>query len=100
MLVITKQSVENLINGLDTPSRLEQCQDEIRQMLEIESELLWWSESGKCCRWQATDYFTGKVQLLKDTLKVLEDGNVAQASLLLKEYANKVNEDKQGIMLG
>ncbi len=94
MLIITKQGIENLIHRLSTPTELAQCQDEVRKMLEIESELLWWADSGKCCRWQASAYFIDSVQILKDILNFLEEGNTSQALSLLKEYANQLKEDE------
>ena len=94
MLIITKQGIENLIHRLNAPTELEQCRDEVRKMLEIESELLWWADSGKCCRWQAGAYFIDNVQILKDTLNLLGEGNTSQASSLLKEYANKLRKDE------
>ena len=92
MLIITKQGVDNLIDRLNGHTQLEQCQDEVSKMLEIESELLWWAESGKCCSWQATAHFTGGIQILKDILNSLEEGDTSQASSLLKEYANQLDE--------
>ena len=99
MLIISKQSVENLINRLENSGELEPCQDEVRRMLEIESELLWWAESGKCCAWQASANLAGKIQLLKDVLNTLEEGNVKRATPLLREYANQLQEEEAGIVL-
>jgi len=99
VLIITKQSVENLINRLENPGELESCQDEVRRMLEIESELLWWAESGKCCAWQASANLAGKIQLLKDVLNTLEEGNVKQTAPLLREYASQLQEEEAGIVL-
>ncbi len=99
MLIITKQNVENLIQRLTAPNELEPCRDEVRRMLEIESELLWWAESGKCCKWEAKTHFEGRIQLLEDALKALNESNRAQASSLLKEYANQQDEGGTGILL-
>ena len=98
MLIITKQGVENLVQRLSAPDELERCQDEVERMLEIESELLWWAQSGKCCQWQAGAYFTGKIQLLKDALNALSEGNTAQAASLLQEYASELDEDRERII--
>jgi len=99
MLIITRQAIEKLINNLENSGELEQCQDEIRRMLEIESELLWWAESGKCCKWQAKPNFDGKIGLLKDTLNSLAEGNTAQASFFLREYADQREDYERGIIL-
>ena len=93
MLIITKQGVENLINRLSTPNNLEQCRDEIQKMLEIESEHLWWAESGKCCRWQVMGSLAGRIQTLKDTLNSLNGEDIPRAVSLLREYANQLDED-------
>jgi len=98
MFTITKQGIEDLIHRLNNPGKIEQCQDEVRRMLEIEVELLCWAQSGKCCRWQAGAYFTGKTQLLKDVLNALSEGNTAEASTLLHEYASELDEDKDRII--
>ena len=99
MLEITRQSIENLIERLTASDELEQCQHEVKRMLEIESELLWWAESGKCCRWQARAHFDGRIQLLEDILHSLNEGNITPASLLLTEYANQRDKDRAGIIL-
>ena len=99
MLIITGQAIENLINRLDTPGELEQCQEEVSRMLEIESELLWWAESGKCCRWQARPYFDSRIGILKDVLNSLNEDNTSQASSLLHEYANQREDYEAGIVL-
>ena len=99
MLIITKESVEDLIDRLENPGELDSCQDEVRRMLEIESELLWWAESGKCCAWQASANLAGKIQLLKEVLYILEEGAIKQATPLLREYANRLYEEEAGIIL-
>ena len=90
MLIITKQGIENLIHRLSVPAELEQCQDEVKKMLEIESELLWWAESGKCCSWRPRVHFSVCIQILEDVLNSLDEGNTSQASFLLREYANQL----------
>ena len=99
MLLINRKSVEALIARLSNPVELERCRDEVKRMLKIESELLWWAESGKCCRWEARPYFDGRIQLLERVLTCLNQGDTAQASSLLREYASQQSEDGTGIML-
>jgi len=89
---MTKQGIEDMIRRLETPDELEQCQNEIKKMLEIEADLLWWAQSGKCCMWQAGAYLTGNTHLLEDVLTALHEGDTAQASSLLREYARELNE--------
>ena len=92
MLVITKQGIGNLIHRLSNPIELEQCKAEVSKMLEIESDLLWWADSGKCCSGQASSSLAGGVQILQDILNLLEDGNIGQASSLLEEYGAQLKE--------
>jgi len=99
MLIITKQTIENLIHRLTNPGDIEQCREEVNSMLEIESELLWWAESGKCCRWQARPYFDSRIGILKDVLNSLNEDNTPQASSLLREYANQREDYEAGIVL-
>ena len=87
MLEISKEQVNSLIRRLNDSSQLSQCQDEVKNMLEIKSALLWWAESGKCCRWQVGDCLAGEVQILEETLNSLKEGNTSQASSLLRDYA-------------
>ncbi len=98
MLMITKQGIESLIDRLNAHTDLEQCQAELKRMLEIESDLLWWAQSGKCCRWQAGAYFVNKIRLLKDVQNALSEGNTTEASYLLRQYASELNEDGERIL--
>ncbi len=96
MLVITKQGIDNLIHRLSNPIELEQCKAEVSQMLAIESDLLWWADSGKCCMWQAGSCLTGGVQILQDVLDFLKDGDIHQASFSLEEYSTQLKEADGG----
>ena len=98
MLIINKEQVGNLLRRLNDPSQLSQCQDEVGKMLEIESDLQWWAQSGKCCRWQAGTYFEGKIQLLKEALNALGEGDTTQASTLLWEYTSELDEKSERTM--
>jgi hypothetical protein len=99
VLIITKQGIEKLIDRLSAPDELERCRYEVRKLLEIESDLLWWAESGKCCRWQAGAYLTGRTQLLEEVLSSIDKGDTARASSLLREYTNQLLADGEGITL-
>ena len=94
MLVISKEQVNNLIDRLNEPSQLSQCQGEVEKMLEIESALLWWAESGKCCRWQVEACLASEVQILEETLNSLKESNISQASSLLRDYAHQLEQSK------
>ena len=90
MLVITKQGVESLIRRLNDSTKLKQCCDEVKKMLEIKSALLWWAESGKCCSWQPGACLAAEVQILEDIVVAVEEGNIPQASSLLEDYAARL----------
>jgi len=92
VLVITKQGIDSLIQRLNNPIELEQCKTEVSQILAIESDLLWWADSGKCCMQQAGSYLTGGVQILQEILDLLENGDIGQASSLLREYGAQLKE--------
>ena len=98
MLRITRQGVEKLIDRLDAPDGRGQCRAEVERMLKIESELLWWAEKGKICRWQAKTHFDGRIHLLKEILKSLDEGNIARTSSLLKEYASQQDTNGTGVI--
>ena len=93
MLEIGKEQVSSLLSRLDDPSQLSQCQDEVRQMLKIKSELLWWAESGKCCSQPARNRLTSGIDILEDALNFLKEGNISQASSLLRDYMNQLEEE-------
>ena len=88
MLTISKEQVNSLIHRLSIPTELNQCQAEVKQMLEIKSELLWWAESGKCCSQQAKGCLVGEVQILEHALNSLKENDVSQASSLLRDYTH------------
>ena len=90
MLIVSTDEVENLIRKLDDASKLNECRDEVKRMLRIKSELLWWAESGKCCLWQPAAQFTSEIQTLKNVLDAIEEGAISRASSLLKDYVNQL----------
>ena len=92
MLIIGAEQINSLISRLNDSSQLSQCQDEVRRMLEIKSELLWWAESGKCCKWQVRDCLDGEVQILENILTSLLEGDISQALSLLRGYLNRLEE--------
>ena len=93
MLIISRQQVENLIHRLNEPTKLKQCRDEVKKMLEIKSALLWRAEGlqpccGSFCQIEAC--LTWEVQTLENILDALEEGNTSQASSLLNDYINQL----------
>ena len=89
MLIITKQGVENLIHRLSDPAKFDECRDEVEKMLEIKSALLWRAEGPQpCCGsfGQIKTCLASEVQILEDVLDALDEGNISQASSLLRDY--------------
>ena len=95
MLIISKQQVENLIHRLDDPTKLRQCQSEVKKMLEIKSASLWRAEELRpCCGSfdQIKVCLASEVQILEDALDALNEGNISQASSLLRDYTNHLEQ--------
>ena len=93
MLIITKQGVKGLSQRLNNGVELGACRDEVKKMLEIKSALLWRAEFGRgCCSWQLVDYLDSEVQTLEDVLDALEKGSISQASSLLRDYVNQLED--------
>ena len=89
MLIISKRQVENLIHKLDDPTKLKHCRGEVEKMLEIKSALLWRAEGPQpCCGscGQIKTCLTSEVQILEEVLNALDEGNISQASSLLRDY--------------
>ena len=98
MLIISRKQVETLIQKLADPAKLDECQDEIKKMLEIKSTLLWKAEPQPCC-----GSFEGiktclasEVQILQDVLNALDEGNISRASSLLNEYTCYLEPNEAG----
>jgi hypothetical protein len=89
VLIISRQQVDNLIQKLTDPAKLDECRDEVKKMLEIKSALLWKAEPETCCGslCRIRTCLTSEVQILEDVLSALDKGNISQASSLLTEYA-------------
>ena len=94
MLIISSQQVENLIHKLSDPAKFGECRDEVGKMLEIKSALLWRAEGPRpCCGSfdQIKTCLASEVQILEDVLNALDEGNISQASSLLREYTNHLS---------
>ena len=95
MLIISRQQVENLIQKLSDPAKFDECRDEVQKMLEIKSALLWRAEGPQpCCGsfGEIKTCLTSEVQILEDVLDALDKGNISQASSLLREYTNHLEQ--------
>ena len=91
MLVISKQQVENLIHRLSDPAKFDECRDEVKKMLEIKSALLWRAGGPRSCCGSLEEIkvcLASEVQILEDVLDALDEGNISQASSLLRDYTH------------
>lgn len=91
MFLITREKVEALREKLGNPSELGRCTADVRKMLEIKEALLWRADVGPCCAGPGlASRLFAEVQLLRDTLQTLEEGDNSRASSLLAEFASGV----------
>ena len=95
MLIISSQQVENLIHKLSDPAKFDECRGEVEKMLEIKSALLWRAEGPRPCCGSFDKIkvcLDSEVQILGDVLNALDEGNISQASSLLREYTNHLEQ--------
>jgi len=95
VLVISRQQVENLIRKLSDPAKFDECRGEVEKMLEIKSALLWQAEGPQPCCGSFGEIKTrlaSEVQILEAVLDALDEGNISQASSLLKEYMDYLGQ--------
>jgi hypothetical protein len=97
MLIISRQQVENLTQKLADPMKFDEARDEVKKMLEIKSTLLWRAEPETCCGslCQIRTCLTSEVQILEGVLNALDEGNISQASSLLREYMYYLEQLRQ-----
>ena len=88
MLIISREQVDNLIQKLTEPAKLDECRDEIKRMLEIKAALLCKAEPQPCCGSyeEIKTCLTSETQILQEVLNALDEGNVTRAVSLLTEY--------------
>jgi len=98
VLIISRQQVEELIHRLSDPAKFDECRDEVQKMLEIKSALLWRAEGPQPCCGSFGEIkvcLTSEVQILEEVLDALDKGNISQASSLLKEYTDYLEQQRQ-----
>jgi hypothetical protein len=89
VLVISEEQVENLINRLNDPAKLDECRDEVKKMIEIKSALLWRAEGPRSCCGSLEGIkvcLDSEVEILEEVLNALDKRDVPQASSLLRDY--------------
>ena len=98
MLIIDKDSVNDIRHKLNDAGKTEDVADDVRRMLDIKQTLLWRSEAmSPCCGslQEISSYLTFEVTTLENTLNALESDNTAQASFLLGEYERFLEEHSE-----
>ena len=98
MLIISKEQVEELVQKLSDPKKLDEARDEVKKMLEIKSALLWRAEGAQSCCGSFEGIKTclaSEVMILEAVLSVLDEGNISQTSSLLREYMGQLEQLRQ-----
>jgi len=95
MLIIDKDTVNATKQKLDNVGQTQEVIDDLKKMLEIKQTLLWRSDAmAPCCGSLCclTSQLTHEVDILENTLSALENGNRAQATDLLEQFAHIVEQ--------
>jgi hypothetical protein len=91
MLIITKESVQQLKEKLEHSGDVGQCREELEKMLEIKGCLLWRADTGcACAGWQLPAHLFWEMQQLEAALVALERGDSAKAASLLDDYISQL----------
>jgi hypothetical protein len=89
VLVISEQQVENLIDKLNDPAKLDESRDEVKKMLEIKSALLWRAGGPRSCCGSLEEIkvcLDSEVEILEEVLDALDKDDIPRASSLLRDY--------------
>jgi len=90
VLIISKQQVEELIDRLADPARLDESKAELEKMLEIKSALLSRAADGiqPCCGTfcEIRTCLDSEVNILQEALDALNKKDADRVSSLLRDY--------------
>jgi len=87
MFTIDREQVSALRAAIKDSSDLRPCIDEVKKMIEIKSAHLWRASAGSCCFGpEFACAIDSELQILENTLRHLESGNVTESVALLEEY--------------
>jgi hypothetical protein len=90
LLIISRNQVEDLIDGLADPSKFDDSRAELEKMLEIKSALLYRAADGiqPCCGTfcEIKTCLDSEVQVLQEALEALSKKDIEKASALLRDY--------------
>jgi hypothetical protein len=94
MFIINKANVCAIREKLNDSSKRQEVIADVKKMLEIKDYALWRSDKGICCGpiGGLTACIADEVTILEKTVAALEKGDLVQASLLLQEYENTIQE--------
>jgi hypothetical protein len=89
MLLVNKESVQELKEEIISSEEIPECRDKLKKMIEIKEVSLWRAEEGQCCcsalgNLPAQLYW--EIQLLTEALNALEAKDTCKAAALLEDY--------------
>lgn len=82
----SKERVRSLREKIKNPSDVESGIGELEGVLETESAQLYRAEASCCVGVRFEDCLRSEVQILREALKALEEGDVDRGTALLEEY--------------
>jgi hypothetical protein len=97
MMIIDKDSVTATKKKVEQ-GEIPQAIYDVKKMLDIKEAHLWRADGVSSCCGSLSGYacqITNSVQILEDTLIALENGDKTQATDLLEEYIQVVEEDRK-----
>lgn len=96
MLIITRESVTALKEKLASGQNVEQCQDELKKMIEIKEALLWRSErSCACVGTTLPTSLAWETETLEEALSAVGGGRIPQAVSLLDAFISRLESQKE-----
>ncbi len=94
MLIINRETVQELQELLGKSQEREFCLERLRKMLEIKEILLWRAEAAlSSCSMTGSlvSQFDWEVRLLEKAIRAVEDGEDKEASQLLSDYISQLS---------
>jgi hypothetical protein len=94
MLIINRETVEELQERLKEPTERKFCLERLQKMLEIKRVLLWRAEAAEssCSLTRGlSTQFDWEVSLLEKVMQAVEEGESQKASQFLSEYVSRLS---------
>ena len=97
MIIINKDTVEDLIKKLNDPAGDKDVYADVKNMLEIKQTLLWRADAGTCCGSleSVASFIARETIILENTLAALGKGDRSEAIRLLQEYKQILESDNE-----